>query len=277
MPHQDSSEPKITNTFAERVSAQHELARYGITAHQRQAYTSLSDVLARGLNPFGYSVDSLDDYVRAFSGVTAGAIAGENPLMEERLARGLEETKDPVMHDQLAFGIRSFNSRMDAWRLYLGLPQEHETFGVSNFKPEHSTEDHYYYSLAHFVENVGYMQKHVGKNEPVVKYLLERIAGSVDWKEKSNPKSMAWQNPDALSVKHHGNTSSIAVDIENAVMGNYTLSKGHDEHGEYVSYYDSWDLDGSVEGKEGVIGKPFEIYDRIYYDPTTYQTISPQQ
>ena len=43
-----------------------------------------------------------------------------------------------------------------------------------------------------------------------------------------------------------------------SVMGNYKVSKGKDEKGEYISYYDKWDL-APVD-----FGKPFEIYDRIY-------------
>jgi hypothetical protein len=50
-------------------------------------------------------------------------------------------------------------------------------------------------------------------------------------------------------------------------MGHFILSKGRDKNGYYVSYYDKWNLEGSQEGEDGLIGKPFEIYDRIYYDP----------
>jgi hypothetical protein len=55
------------------------------------------------------------------------------------------------------------------------------------------------------------------------------------------------------------------------VMGNYNLSKGIDpETGrEYVSYRDKWDID-PVD-----FGKPFEIYDRIYFDDP--DLVVPQQ
>jgi len=55
------------------------------------------------------------------------------------------------------------------------------------------------------------------------------------------------------------------------VMGNYNLSKGVDpETGrEYVSYRDKWDID-PVD-----FGKPFEIYDRIYFDDP--DLVVPQQ
>lgn len=52
------------------------------------------------------------------------------------------------------------------------------------------------------------------------------------------------------------------------VMGNYTIGKGQDEKGKYISYYDDWDLSphsaaGSDESHG--IGKPFTLYDRRYY------------
>ena len=68
----------------------------------------------------------------------------------------------------------------------------------------------------------------------------------------------------------------VAKDNISAIMGGFKLSKGHDAQGDYISYYDRWDLEGSVEGKEGIIGKPYEIYDRIYYDPQTFEVIRPQ-
>jgi hypothetical protein len=55
-------------------------------------------------------------------------------------------------------------------------------------------------------------------------------------------------------------------------MGNYTWTKGEDKKGHYIAYYDKWDLDIPIE-EYGFIGKPFEIYDRIYYNPDTFEPI----
>jgi hypothetical protein len=73
-------------------------------------------------------------------------------------------------------------------------------------------------------------------------------------------------------------------------FGNHTVGRGHDKKGEYISYYDKYDLNpfaGGTRVKTGIksfdkwlqrntilpnsdlsmgIGKPFEIYDRIYLD-----------
>ena len=53
-------------------------------------------------------------------------------------------------------------------------------------------------------------------------------------------------------------------------FGNYTLSKGRDKKGDYVSYYDKWDINPikafSKYDQSFGIGKPIELYDRMYLD-----------
>ena len=54
-------------------------------------------------------------------------------------------------------------------------------------------------------------------------------------------------------------------------LGTHTISRGHDNKGEYISYYDLWDIApsksaaGNRDESMG-IGKPVHIYDRIYLD-----------
>lgn len=77
----------------------------------------------------------------------------------------------------------------------------------------------------------------------------------------------------------NGSTSEV-----NPELGEYKLDLGEDENGKYVSYYDSWDINPfrgvtsynnkivSWLGLDKIgdisfgIGKPVEIYDRVYYD-----------
>ena len=53
-------------------------------------------------------------------------------------------------------------------------------------------------------------------------------------------------------------------------FGNYTLSKGKDKRGDYISYYDKWDMNPAKNflkyDQSFGIGKPIELYDRIYLD-----------
>lgn len=55
-------------------------------------------------------------------------------------------------------------------------------------------------------------------------------------------------------------------------LGTFTLGKGRDERGDYLSYYDIWDTDTSKQSNPDLqkeylgAAKPFEVYDRIYLD-----------
>jgi hypothetical protein len=70
-----------------------------------------------------------------------------------------------------------------------------------------------------------------------------------------------------------GKDMLIVIDTSAGVMGNYKISRGVDEKGHFISYYDKWKLDIGPEKNGGFIGKPFEIYDRIYYNPETFEPI----
>lgn len=79
--------------------------------------------------------------------------------------------------------------------------------------------------------------------------------------------------------------ANILPSTGNDVLGDYTISKGYDNNGEYVSYYDEYDLnpykgffaerahnDNTPEFIKNIgdfsfgLGKPFTFYDRIYLD-----------
>ena len=52
-------------------------------------------------------------------------------------------------------------------------------------------------------------------------------------------------------------------------LRDFTVGRGRDNKGEYVSYYDLWDISPyriSNKDQSFGIGKPFEVYDRIYLD-----------
>jgi hypothetical protein len=60
------------------------------------------------------------------------------------------------------------------------------------------------------------------------------------------------------------------VNQSTGLLANFTLDHGEDEEGTYISLYDRYDLD-RVPLADKVVGQPFEIYDRLYYDPETYE------
>ena len=147
------------------------------------------------------------------------------------------------------------NGREDAWRFYLGLPQTSNTFTISDYKPSLSREDKYYYSIEDF--------------------------------EKKTVFSIEGFLPFFNDGKEYVISQDFLIDANGGIggsfiMGQYKVSKGQDEKGYYLSYYDIWDLVGfedkdfnlaGIEGEEGVFGKPFEIYGRIYYDPETFEVL----
>lgn len=136
---------------------------------------------------------------------------------------------------------QKYPGREDAWRLYLGMPQKHGMFSVSPYQPASSKDrSAVYYRMNNF------WQDRLG--------LLAGVTRS---------------EADAIPIIFETSEGRLGrgQDETRGVMGNYTLGRGQDERGPYISYYDRWDLDRSdVEGKEGRYGKPFEIYDRLYYD-----------
>lgn len=84
------------------------------------------------------------------------------------------------------------------------------------------------------------------------------------------------------SVKSSRNSGEVDINKEGQLpssgddfatlnqLGTYTLTSGKDKRGDYISYYDKWDLDPELLEGTGVdlnaVNKPFEIYGRIYRD-----------
>lgn len=153
-------------------------------------------------------------------------------------------------------------NRLDAWRIYLGLPQLYNTFSISTYSPRISSENRKYFKINGFIENMlnhnidvdGYYYFRVKTSSEIIKYFHDII------NEEKNP--------------NRGEHFIVRQDAENGIMNRYKVSLGKDERGDYISYYDRWDLKGNpVEGKNGTFGKPFEIYDRFYFDKETFEIL----
>ncbi len=195
-----------TDTFEDKDRAKQELAELGNTREQSQAHKPIiSELVYKTIKPRMYYADE------KIKKLIPNFISG----------RELDS-----------------NEREDAFRVYLGLNQLYDTFGISDFKPKNSKDDKYYFKINNMFE-----KRFIGFKNPI-KNIISQI-------EYGNGKS------------------SVLAD---EIMGNYTWTKGEDEKGHYISYYDKWDLDVPIE-EQGFIGKPFEIYDRIYYNPDTFEPI----
>lgn len=204
------------------AKAKAQLLEKGITNDQAKAYIpGISELLARGVVPFNY------DFSNQIKNFVPNLILGKEQRNQERV--------------NLLWP--SWQRRDDAWRLYLGLPQRNNTFGISEYSPSVSKErgkTNYYFKINNFLK-----YHRTGKDIPI-SYFLNEIH-----KMSGNP------------------TKAVTCEFDD-VMGDYTLSKGEDKKRHYISYYDKWDF----KFPESLCpGKGFEIYDRIYYDPQTLKVI----
>jgi hypothetical protein len=157
-------------------------------------------------------------------------------------------------------------NRMDAIRMYTGVPQKHNTFSISKYKfdpIEKAKGPQTYYSIN--MDNdtkqqmINAIYKVHGQENPFFRKDAHFEGAS------ANPVYDSF-----MYVDGPGDYNKPYRDVDpNSVMGNYQLRRGKDDRGDYVSYYDYWDLDPiDIESKTGFTppqpGKPFHIHDRIY-------------
>ena len=260
--------------YRERHRAAIELARDGVTSEQKRAYKAgISEALARGIDPtFAVPTANVAEIIEVAVNGAAGTV---KDLNSERLA-GYEAELNNLLRGglppDLAISapamVKEFKASWDAWRMYLGLPQTHATFQISEFKPQHSVRDTYYYKfdfdtlsgiLPTYRQNNSAGSERASFIKNLVSETEEDFIGRMSRSRLSDDRLL--RDPD----RAYG---------ENLTMGTFVISKGRDEKGSYVSYYDKWDF--ATTGAFQAIGQPFEIYDRIYYDPVTFEPLNPQ-
>jgi len=127
-------------------------------------------------------------------------------------------------------------SREDYYSIYMGRPQQHNTLGISDYTPAN-------------VEEVN------GKKLPASSKIIY----------KDNRLSQYLTQCWAIYAKHllsepnHRESRIMHKDLYH-----FKMSLGHDEQGDYICYHDTWNI--APLGPTTDFGKPFEIYDRIYFD-----------
>ena len=204
-----------------------QLRETGLTNEQIQDRSSLNKNLGKNISPVGKY--DIGEALGAFftNKTSSNRIFVDNVLndkMTNKDKKRLELSSDIVDFKHMQ---QLSKQSMDAYNLYLGIPQKYKTLEVSDQIPSKSTE----------------------KNKTYYKFNDEA-------KSRVSNQLLKWVNSSS-------NKKDILSDAQN-VMGRYTASKGKDERGEYISYYDKWDLDflGTVSPQD--FGKPYEMYDRIY-------------
>ena len=144
---------------------------------------------------------------------------------------------------------RTFQERTDLFKMMLGQDQVHNTIEVSEYKPTKGDPKTTYY-----------------KSKATEDYIRRQI------KSGRNPE-------DIVGVRYHSDPMKVNV------LGNYTIDRGEDEKGKYISYYDRWDLNPISDGEKGpayyaeeaakaLLGlKGPEVYGRVYYNYGGYRSM----
>ena len=223
-----------------------------------------------GYNTLGFLSASLPEKLKIASGYAAKAVS--DPVRKKiadnlypisygdglfRIINAVRGKKDP--RDKRT-GTKEDSKRMqestDFLRIHMGQDQKYESIPKSKYKPSIAKDDDVtYYS------------------SPVTE---EAIRENIDY--LSDQKSF-YTNEEGS--KRRGTNMG-------GVLGRYTITKGEDEKGKYVSYYDKWDfnpfdynkypggesLSKAYEKTMGFFGMNApEIYGRVYYDEKTGKAI----
>ena len=124
----------------------------------------------------------------------------------------------------------------EAWKFYLGLTNPDETSYIkkSKYRPTINAVKPYYYSV-----------------DP----LLEKDIFNA-YKDKVQLNKTLQTDESELETPLSGKNAA-------AMLGRFGVSKGHDEKGDYLSYYDKYDLKDFAQTRTK--GLPYSIYGRIYY------------
>ncbi len=145
----------------------------------------------------------------------------------------------------------------DLLSLYLGKPQKYNTVSISKYKPSDSKEKDKEYFSINSKEFKDYVFKHLDED-----YIAQGIrTGEIKPARDKNGKVI----PNRYIIRDIGTG-----------LGEFTIDRGKDENGEYISYWDKWDLNpykgiysgkdiSNIEDLSFGIGKPYNIYDRLYF------------
>lgn len=214
-----------------------QMTTYGITNEQLHDRSWWQNRLARNLNPYSY----------------------KQPL--KRFFQTVFMNQKDCDYGASKNGYDNNACRRDYFNVYNGLPQEHNTLSVSDWRPSITSgcSMPYYYKENALSE---YFKNNVSK-------VLEKYDEMTDHQfvNKGNYTSCPSIKGEELMEKMLGHYDT------NVNLGHFTVCIGQDKRGCYISYYDKWDL-APIAGVNTDFGNPYEIYDRIYFDPQTRQPIN---
>lgn len=181
----------------------------------------------------------------------------------------IERIHKAVVENEPDSGIRNedwfFSPRDAIFATYLNIPTNlrrktmfPKTLSESDYKPTKGKTDQIYYKLPGIGD---YEKRGLLKDAHGLRYLAKD--------ENGNYYSRGKRDVEKKSLNFGENKVSRVL----SDLGYHTLGRGVDpQKGEYVSYYDLWDIapfgwntQNAPDQSRG-IGKPLEFYDRLYLD-----------
>jgi hypothetical protein len=243
-PEQKNETEAKEETFEEIIArAKKELAENGITSDQKEVYKPINSILNRGIDPWNYFIS--DAVVSFLPNVIFGRVTNHSSNAREVKQAG----------EKMA---QRLDKREDAWGMYLGLPQKKNTFEISEYQPENNNSTKYCYKLKNF------FQEYFNPNKKHV-FSDGEVTYSMSINDLVSRLTNAKEDTDVPVLVERDDTASV--------MGWYNWQMGKDEKGSFVAYTDVWDINVPIEREKGFFGKPFTTYDRLYYNPETFEPI----
>jgi hypothetical protein len=199
--------------------AKRQMKEVGITSNQRQGYVpGLSDLAERYITPYGYS-----------------GMGGKNKIqqtIDNILKGGIKDRKMNFNKDISSPFVRNEISpeRSDAWRLYLGKPQQYNTFRIAETAP---------------LNHPSYTPNQLANMDI---YSINSEYGKVGI--KPNTEFPELMSPLRIEDNMELLRNKINIDRGNEIMGGY--NKRLNQHG--LEYNDIWDLQPHVVPRDYLPG-----------------------
>lgn len=182
-------------------------------------------------------------------------------------------TVRPTDYTDLKNYIRyAFNNDRDEWddarseeafKMYLGLQPKPEYFRPSKYKPTiNATPNEYYYSADDQLEQ-DIFNSFKDKVKPG--QILPTDEWFVDSEFPGNPNAF-WENGKQMIKFEDTDTNPFIgrpMVSRARALGQFVVSRGNDDQGEYLSYADQYDFPEKLQNK--MQGLPYKIYGRVYY------------
>ena len=220
------------------MSPEQQMKVYGITDERIQGTSGvmgeIRDRIAKNILPEGSG--HIKSAIKAILTNTPEVAISDDVIPTMQLFPTKKDTDEYMgvrRDDDYGAQSQSKGAHVDALNLVMGKPQQYNSFTTSKYHPT--------------IIKLGNKTQYYTLSDESFK---DRIIENID--VNSKVKQVYKQKPKSRLDSEH-------------VLGDFTIDFGMDDRGEYVSIYDVQDYSPKNRNESPLkIGKPFEIYDRIY-------------